>query len=68
MNSNGIGCIFHYVPLHNSSYGKKIGRVSGELKVTEGYADRLVRLPLWLGLGSMQEEVIDQIHRRIYAI
>ena len=57
MRKNGIATVFHYIPLHGSPAGKKFGRSHGELPVTEDLADRLVRLPLWVGL----EERIDEI-------
>ena len=50
MRSQEIHCIFHYVPLHNSVAGKKYGRISSSMKVTEESASRIVRLPIWVGL------------------
>lgn len=50
MSQQGINCVFHYVPLHTSPAGKKYGRTAGDLPVTSHLADRLVRLPMWLGL------------------
>jgi dTDP-4-amino-4,6-dideoxygalactose transaminase len=55
----GVQCVFHYVPLHSSPAGKRFGRVAGTLDVTEQVADRLVRLPLWIGLEAQQGRVID---------
>ena len=57
MRQQGIATVFHYIPLHVSPAGRKFGRSHGELLVTEDIADRLVRLPLWVGL----EEHIDDI-------
>ena len=54
----GIQSVFHYVPLHLSPAGQRFGRVSGRLDVTGNLADRLVRLPLWVGLEAQQERVI----------
>lgn len=69
----GVNPVFHYVPLHSSPAGKKYGRCSGDLLLTESLANRLLRLPLWLGLNdqkgndqsSPQDEVIDQLHRSL---
>jgi dTDP-4-amino-4,6-dideoxygalactose transaminase len=61
MKDRGISCLFHYVPLHSSPFGQKAGRCHGTLMVTEDLASRLVRLPLWLGLGDLQEDVIREI-------
>ena len=63
MKIEHIQCVSHYVPLHSSPYGQKVGRVSGELKVTTGLAERLVRLPMWLGLERYQTRVIDTVAR-----
>ncbi len=47
-----IGAIFHYVPLHSSPAGRRFGRTHGELPVTDAVSERLVRLPLWVGLDD----------------
>ena len=52
LKDQGINCVFHYVPLHLSPAGKKYGRVSGSLSVTESISERLVRLPMWVGLET----------------
>jgi dTDP-4-amino-4,6-dideoxygalactose transaminase len=61
MKGLGIGCVSHYVPLHTSQAGRKFGRQDGELTVTEELSKRIVRLPLWPGLESEQEEVIGAV-------
>ena len=50
MKQQGINCVFHYVPLHTAPKGLACARSSGELPLTSGHSDRLVRLPLWVGL------------------
>ena len=57
MRQKGISTVFHYVPLHCSPAGEKFGRSHGDLPVTVDLAERLVRLPLWVGL----EEQIDRV-------
>jgi dTDP-4-amino-4,6-dideoxygalactose transaminase len=59
MKEAGIHCVFHYVPLHSAPYGRSVGRAYDELPVTSDLANRLVRLPLWLGLEEHQERVIE---------
>jgi dTDP-4-amino-4,6-dideoxygalactose transaminase len=59
MKTQGIQCVFHYVPLHSSPQGRKLGRTSGTLSVTDDVADRLVRLPLWVGLEPHLDQVVD---------
>jgi dTDP-4-amino-4,6-dideoxygalactose transaminase len=56
-----IGAVFHYVPLDSSPMGEKWGRKSGALTQTQQLSDRLVRLPLWLGLEEYQNEVIQHV-------
>lgn len=59
----GISAVFHYQPLHSSSFGKKISRISGSMEITEQIAQRIVRLPLWVGLDKEQNHVIEEILR-----
>jgi len=61
LKKQGIGAVFHYIPLHDSPMGKKHGRTSGELKHTEELSERLVRLPLWLGMEDDLAWVIQKI-------
>jgi len=63
MEQQGINTVFHYVPLHSSPAGKKYGRVQGELKNTDHLSERLLRLPLWLGLEQQQQKVITAINQ-----
>ena len=56
MKENGIICTFHYVPLHSSPAGLKLGRFNGEDKYTTKESDRLVRLPMYYGLSSQNVE------------
>lgn len=62
MKNQDIHCVFHYVPLHASPQGHLMGRSAGELPVTLDIAERLVRLPLWLGLEEHQKQVIDAVN------
>lgn len=54
----GIHTVFHYIPLHSAPGGLRHGRAHGDLPVTAAMSDRLVRLPLWVGLAEHQDEVI----------
>lgn len=57
---NEIGSVFHYVPLHSSPAGQHYGRVHGPLNVTNNQSERLIRLPLWVGLTEQQQDrIID---------
>lgn len=59
MKQQGILCVFHYIPLHRAPQGRLSGRSAGELRCTQELADRLVRLPLWVGLEESQQEIIN---------
>lgn len=63
LKSNDIHSVFHYVPLHTSPGGLRYGRTHGDLEVTERQSERLVRLPLWLGLSTEQQNRIVDVLR-----
>jgi dTDP-4-amino-4,6-dideoxygalactose transaminase len=54
----GVNAVFHYVPLHSSAAGRKHGRAAGPLPVSDRLSERLVRLPLWVG---MSEADVDRV-------
>lgn len=56
-----IHAVFHYVPLHSAPAGRAIGRADSPLTVTSDLSDRLLRLPLWIGLEAYQDAVIQEI-------
>ncbi len=58
LKTKSIYTAFHYVPLHQSPAGKRYGRTSGKLVHTERVADRIVRLPLWLGVEQFLDHII----------
>jgi len=59
MKHAGVSTVFHYIPLHSSPAGQKLGRASGSLELTSDLSDRLVRLPLWVGLEPELDRVLD---------
>ena len=60
LKEKGIYSVFHYVPLHSSPAGKRFGRPHGRLPVTEDIADRLVRLPMFMGLNEAEVDEISE--------
>nr|WP_298415662.1 dTDP-4-amino-4,6-dideoxygalactose transaminase [uncultured Halomonas sp.] len=58
LKEKGIGAVFHYVPLHTSQAGKQWGAFIGEDEFTTRESDRLLRLPLWYGIG---EEELNRV-------
>lgn len=60
LRKDDVHAVFHYVPLHSSPAGRRYGRASGPMSVTDAASDRLVRLPLWIGLEPQQDYVIER--------
>jgi dTDP-4-amino-4,6-dideoxygalactose transaminase len=56
LKESGVNSVFHYVPLHSSPAGMKFCRVSGGMQWTDRQSERLIRLPLWIGLDQMDLE------------
>lgn len=59
MRDRGVSPVFHYVPLHSSPFGRHAGRAHGTLPVTDAASDRLVRMPLWIGVEEHLDHVIE---------
>jgi dTDP-4-amino-4,6-dideoxygalactose transaminase len=57
----GVSSVFHYVPLHSSPFGRTVARANGDMSHTQELSERLVRLPLWIGLEDEQQEVIEAV-------
>lgn len=58
LREHGIQAVFHYVPLHSSTAGKKFGRFFGEDVYTTRESERLVRLPMYYNLELSQAEYV----------
>jgi dTDP-4-amino-4,6-dideoxygalactose transaminase len=66
LRDRGVDALFHYVPLHSAPAGRRYGRVSGSLPVTEDLASRLIRLPLWCGMTDTDlDTVVDTIRHTL---
>jgi dTDP-4-amino-4,6-dideoxygalactose transaminase len=51
-----VQSVFHYVPLHDSPAGLRLGRAAGPLEVTVREAARIARLPVWVDMTHAQVE------------
>jgi len=60
LNKENINVVFHYVPLHSSPAGSRLGRTHGSLDVTNTLSECLIRLPLWVGLTMEQQEKVKE--------
>lgn len=65
LKKNKILSVFHYVPLHSSPAGQRFGRPHDNLKNTENYSERIIRLPLWINLTQYQQEYIVEVLKKI---
>lgn len=63
LRENGIGSIIHYpIPPHLSEAYKYLNLEKGSLPITEMYADEVLSLPLYNGMGREQDKVIEIIN------
>jgi dTDP-4-amino-4,6-dideoxygalactose transaminase len=65
LKQHGVSSVFHYVPLHSSPAGKRYGRAHGRLAITNSISERLIRLPLWIGLTEKQQESVVKTLKNI---
>jgi dTDP-4-amino-4,6-dideoxygalactose transaminase len=62
LKERGILSVFHYVPLHISPMGQRMGGRKGACPVTEEKSDRLLRLPFYNSLSNTdQDRVIEAV-------
>ena len=64
LRQQGIGAVFHYVPLHTSPMGMRFGYEPGDLPVTEELSGRLLRLPLF---NALTDEELAHIVKQVTA-
>lgn len=58
----GVSILGHYdTPLHRSPGGERYGKTSGQLVITEAVAQRLIRLPLWIGLSESEQARVVEV-------
>lgn len=66
LKEQGIHLISHYVPLHSSKAGQCFGKTHGDLTLTDSLSERILRLPLWIGLTQEQQErVVEELHKAV---
>lgn len=66
LKENGIGAVFHYIPLHSSPAGQQFGRFHGEDKYTTKESERLLRLPMYYGLEKKDIEYVVSKIKEFY--
>jgi dTDP-4-amino-4,6-dideoxygalactose transaminase len=62
LKARGILSVFHYLPLHTSDMGRRLGGADYACPVTDWVADRLLRLPFYNDMtDEEQDEVVTAI-------
>jgi dTDP-4-amino-4,6-dideoxygalactose transaminase len=61
LKARGISAHFHYVPLHTSPAGRRVGRTYGSLPATEKAGGCLLRLPIWIGIEPHVDRIVEEI-------
>lgn len=62
LKEKGIGNAFHYIPLHSAPAAKDFARFHGTDAYTTKESERLLRLPMYYGLGDADVDyIIDTI-------
>jgi dTDP-4-amino-4,6-dideoxygalactose transaminase len=64
--ARGVEALSHYVPLHSSPAGRRLGRVAGSMSVTDAAAASLLRLPIHPGLSDEEVAfVVEALHEAV---
>jgi dTDP-4-amino-4,6-dideoxygalactose transaminase len=68
LRDNGISAAFHYVPLHSSPQGKRMGNDPKSLPVTKDMSGRMLRLPLYSRITKEEQDyVIDKLIKALHS-
>ncbi len=62
LRAGGVHAVFHYIPLHDSPGGKRLGRTHGTCDITGDVSGRLLRLPLF---AEQSARDVDQVVRAV---
>jgi dTDP-4-amino-4,6-dideoxygalactose transaminase len=62
LKARGILAVFHYLPLHLSEMGQRVGGRAGDCPVTEDLSERLLRLPFYNDMSEDEQGyVVDSL-------
>lgn len=67
LRERDIQAVFHYVPLHSAPAGLKFGRFVGDDVYTTAESDRLLRLPLYYGIGEENTQKVISAVKEFYS-
>jgi len=65
LKAEGISSVFHYLPLHLSPMGKRMGGRVGDCPVAENVSERLLRLPFYNGLTEADQDRVVRTIRTL---
>ena len=60
LREKGVWGVFHYIPLHSATAGRKFGRFHGEDIYTTKESERIMRLPMFYNLDMKDVEYVAQ--------
>lgn len=64
LKEKNIRSVFHYIPLHSSPMGERLGYKAGDLPKTEDMSSRLLRLPMFVELEDTEVRyIVDQLYK-----
>lgn len=66
LRENNILAVFHYIPLHSSPIGIKMGYSCSDLPITEDISKRILRLPLFYGLKTEEQKLIIALIKKFF--
>jgi len=66
LKESGINAVFHYLPLHTSDMGLKMGYGKGDLPISERVSDCILRLPLYAGMEDSDIEYVLEKIKEFY--
>ena len=56
LRQHRILAVFHYIPLHLSPMGTRLGGAAGDCPVAEDVSERIVRLPFYTDLSEADQD------------
>lgn len=68
LKEHNIESVFHYIPLHSSKIGKKIGTFNGEDEYTTQISKRIIRLPIHYHISIHEVDQIIETILEFYKI
>jgi dTDP-4-amino-4,6-dideoxygalactose transaminase len=65
LKSRRIISVFHYLPLHLSTMGRRYGGAPGDCPITEQVSDRIVRLPFYNQISEAEQSQVVHAIREL---